>query len=195
MCFPRVDITLNYIALYVWLKNLPASIDITVPSIVTCNAEGDPGVIWEQHMHINWFIDLTVINQVCISFQIRYCSWCAVLSGDDAGVKLSDRFIQCLSSAPGIGPFRKDSKYCYQLLDTWSIWQYLLIFWQIWGIVWQVINSGAQEKQDSILWKLMFNMDQSHDTLCSQSWPIWFKINKVAKKTTWMIHPADLVVK
>ena len=60
--FPWLDITLNYIALHVWLKNLPASIDITVPSIMTCNAEGDPGVIWEQHKHINWIIDLTVMN-------------------------------------------------------------------------------------------------------------------------------------
>ena len=78
---------------------------------------------------------------------------------------------------------------------TWSIWQYLLMFWQICGTVWRVINAVAQEKQDSILWKWIFNMDQSHDTLWSQHWPIWFKINKATKTTTWMIYPANLVVK
>ena len=36
--FPWLDIPLHHIALHVWLKHLPASIDTTVPSIITGNA-------------------------------------------------------------------------------------------------------------------------------------------------------------
>ena len=52
--FPWLDIPLHHIALYVWLKHLPASIDTTVPSIITRNAEIDPGVIWQQQKAYSW---------------------------------------------------------------------------------------------------------------------------------------------
>ena len=51
--FPWLDIPLHHIALRVWLNHLPTSIDTAVPSIITRNAEVDPGVIWQQHNHIH----------------------------------------------------------------------------------------------------------------------------------------------
>ena len=53
LIFPWLDIPLQHIALRVWLKHLPASIDTTVPSIITRYAEVDPGIICQQHKHIH----------------------------------------------------------------------------------------------------------------------------------------------